>query len=310
MQTGLISTKEVAAMFNVAETTIKRWADESVLPCVRTPGGHRKFPLKEIMHFAEANGYALAGTKPPPMTPTQMKHVEFGVYSRTYERIAEVFRGQALQADRDGILRLFLYLYRHQIPLAVIIDEVVRPAFRSIGERWETGEIEIAREHAASQATMESLVRISPELHRKEANGMSALCACPEQELHEIGLRGLAYSLECEGWKVHYVGPNAPVETLASFVRAAQPELVCLSVTMGRGRAELAGGLKRIASLVHSYHGRFVVGGTGATKAREHGLPADHVARSIQDAIRYTRDAFELKPGPKKKSAAQERPRR
>jgi len=299
MPSGLMSTKEVAAMLHVVETTIKRWADESIIPCVRTPGGHRKFPLKDIVRFAEERGYAVAGSRPPSVAPEQMEQVEFGVYNHSYQRIAEVFRAQVLQANREGIHDLLLYVCR-VVPLPVILDDVVRPAFRSIGEGWEAGEIDVGQEHAASQTTMESLIQISSELHRKDPNGLSALCACPGEELHEIGLRGLAYTLESHGWKVHYMGGDTPVKSIASFVRAAHPELVCLSVTVGRHRAELLDGLRALATRIHSYHGKILMGGTYAMKARRHDFPGDYIAASIQEGIAYTRDAFGLKPGPKK----------
>ena len=298
----LVSTQEVAVMLNVAETTIKRWADENIIPCVKTPGGHRKFSLKEVVRFAETKGYTPTGSQPPPMTPMQLEQLEVGVHTRNYARIADVFKEEALQADREGIVTLFLYLYRQHIPLTLIVDEVVRPAFEEIGTKWEKGEIEINQEHAASHATVESLIRMASELHRKGSNGLSVLCACPEEELHEVGLRGLAYSLECEGWKVHYMGGNAPVETLASFIWAAHPELVCLSVTMGRRRRELFDKLKKLSSQVHSYDGKVIVGGNYADRLHEQDIRCDHIARSIQDAVEYSRDAFGLKPGPKKKS--------
>jgi len=302
MAHNLVSTQEVAVMLNVAETTIKRWADENILQCVRTPGGHRKFSLKEVVRFAEAKGYTTSGSKPPPMTPMQLEQLEIGVHTRNYARIAHVFREEALQADREGILTLFLYLYKQHIPFAVIVDEVVRPAFEDVGTKWEKGEIEINQEHAATQATTESLIRMASELHRKGANGLSVLCACPEEELHEVGLRGLAYSLECEGWKVHYTGANSPVETLAAFIRAVRPELVCLSVTMGKHRRELLDKLKRLSSQVHSYEGKIIVGGNYARRLHEQDIRCDRIAGSIQDAVAYSRDAFSLKPGPKKKS--------
>ncbi|MFN0158161.1 MAG: cobalamin-dependent protein [Bacteroidota bacterium] len=302
MAQNLLSTQEVAVMLNVAETTIKRWADENVIACVKTPGGHRKFLLKEVVRFAEAKGYTTRGSQPPPMTPMQLEQLEVGVHTRNYARIADVFKEEAFQADREGILTLFLYLYKHHIPLALIVDEVVRPAFEDVGTKWEKGEIEITQEHAASQATTESLIRMASELHRKGSNGLSVLCACPEDEFHELGLRGLAYSLECEGWKVHYMGPNTPTETLASFIHAVQPELVCLSVAIGRHHRELRVKLKRLSSQVHSYQGKIIIGGHYADRLHEHDITCDHIARSIQDAVAYSRDAFSLKPGPKTKS--------
>jgi methanogenic corrinoid protein MtbC1 len=236
------------------------------------------------------------------LTGDQLEQLEIGVHTRNYARIAGVFREEALQADREGMLKLFLYLYKQQIPFTAIVDEVVRPAFEVIGAEWEEGRLEVNQEHAASQATMESLVRVSSELHRKGSNGLSALCACPEGEFHEIGLRGLAYSLECEGWKVHYIGANTPAETLASFIEATSPDLVCLSVTTSRHRSELVGKLRRLASLVHSYDGIMIVGGHYPAKLNEKEIRCNHIARSIQDAIAFSRDTFNLKPGPKKKS--------
>jgi methanogenic corrinoid protein MtbC1 len=200
------------------------------------------------------------------------------------------------------MLTLLLYLYKQHIPFTVIIDEVVRPAFNVIGAKWEDGEIEINQEHVASQATMESLIRMSSDLHRKDSNGLSVMCACPEDEFHEAGLRALAYGLECEGWQVHYMGANTPVDTLSSFVRATHPDLVCLSITMGKHRGELLEKLRKLASQVHSFEGKIIVGGNYADRLHEHDINCDHVARSIQDAVAYSRDAFSLKPGPKKKS--------
>ncbi len=302
MTHNLVSTQEAAHMLNVAETTIKRWADENIIPCVKTPGGHRKFSLKEVVRFAETNGYTIGGSQPPPMTPTQMEQLEIGVHTRNYARIADVFREEALQADREGMLTLLLYLYKQHIPFTVIIDEVVRPAFNVIGARWKEGKLEINQEHVASQATTEALIRMSSELHRKDSNGLTALCACPEDEFHETGLRGLAYSLECEGWKIHFTGANTPVETLSAFIRATHPDLVCLSITTGKHRGELFDKLKRLSSQIHSYRGKIIVGGNYTDRLHEHDIRCDHIALSIQDAVSYSRDAFSLKPGPKKKS--------
>ena len=300
MAGSVVSTKEVAAMLQVTETTIKRWADESVLPCVRTAGGHRKFLLKDIARFAETNGYAASGSQPPPMSRKQMEQLQVGVLAQNYAKIAAVVKDEAMQSDREGLTMLLLYLYRQHIPLPIVLDKVIVPAFETIGQAWEDGSLGIDREHAASHAVAEALVRTAPDLYRKEPNRMSAVCACPEGELHELGLRGLAYSLECEGWKVRYLGGNTPLDAITSAVRAERPALVCLSLTHVRHRGELIEKLKKLASSIHARSGRLIMGGPYSQKLRSEIPSCDHFAGSIQDAITYLRDVFQLKPGPKR----------
>jgi excisionase family DNA binding protein len=45
------SSKDLARIFSVNESTIKRWADSGKLSCFRTVGNHRRFPLDMVMEF-------------------------------------------------------------------------------------------------------------------------------------------------------------------------------------------------------------------------------------------------------------------
>lgn len=49
LDTGpLLRTGEVALLFGVSEHSIRKWADDGKLPCIRTLGRHRLFPAREI----------------------------------------------------------------------------------------------------------------------------------------------------------------------------------------------------------------------------------------------------------------------
>lgn len=298
----MISTQEVAQMLGVAETTVKRWSDEGVIPCVRTPGGHRKFLLKDITAFASLKGYTIVGSQPPPMTPDQRERLEVGVYTKNYARVAEVFREEALQADRDGMLELLLYLHKHQIPFPVIADEVVRPAFDFIGELWQAGKIEVSAEHAASHALADALARMSTEVYRKKPNGMETVCACPEGELHENGLRCAGYGLEFEGWKVHFIGANTPFDTLAAFVDSKKPRLACISAVAPERLKSSGDQWRNLSRFIHGYGGRLLIGGPPFHRNGMKELGFDFVTNSTVAMISYVRDVFEMKPGPKKKA--------
>jgi excisionase family DNA binding protein len=304
----LLSTQEVAVLLNAAETTIKRWADEQTLNCVKTPGGHRRFVMSEVLAFSEQHGYPLTGLIPPPMTHRQRVQIQTGVQTREFSVLAEVFLEEALEGDRNGLFELLTYVYTHQIPITVIADELIRPAMKEVGVRWSRGVLEVNQEHRASQAVLEALLRFGSTMHHKARNGLTAVCSCVEGELHSIGLQCVAYGLEGEGWNVHMLGANTPFDALRSHVKLVRPNLLCLSSTVDRRRKELSEAVRSLAELVHTWDGVVVLGGHAAGYLTSVDLGKDCVARSLHEALTFTRDHFQLKPGPKKQRPSRPRP--
>jgi methanogenic corrinoid protein MtbC1 len=258
--------------------------------------------MKDVLEFAETNSIPVTGMSPPPMTNEQMELLQFGIATQNYKKIADVFLQEALQADQRGMLELLLYLSKHQIRLTTITDEVIRPALVHIGDKWKAGELEVHQEHRASQAIIEALVRFAPEVHTKSSNGFSAVCACPEGEFHEIGLRGLKFVLENEGWHVHYLGANTPTDTLLSFIKAMKPELICLSFTVVGKKKQFVEDVKKIGRYARSYGANILVGGFYSALYSPEDFGCHHIANSSADALSYIKTVFQLKPGPKKKS--------
>ena len=298
----VLSTHEVAALFNVTETTVKRWADEGQIQCSKTLGGHRKFELNNIIKFAENNEISLTGVLPPPIGAAQQEQLQLGVLTRNYQKIADVFLQEALQSDREGLTELLLYLLKHHIPFCIIADEIIRPALVQVGDLWEKGKISIHQEHLASQAVTEALIRIAPEVHRKPSNGLSAAFACVEGELHDIGLRCLAYSFESEGWKIYYLGANTPMDSISSFVNLLKPEMVALSFTMMENKEIMKNDFQILSNDIRSYGGKIIFGGSNIQGISEADLYCDRIVRSASEALEFARDAFQLKRGPKPKS--------
>ncbi len=297
-----LSTWQVAALFKVTETTVKRWADDEILPCVKSPGGHRKFRMADLIVFAERQGYPIAGTLEPPLTVAQMDQVRFAVHTRNYHAIAQVLFDIALRADSEAVYQLMLYLSRHNVKLPTLADEVLRPPLVKIGELWKAGKLRVDQEHRSSHAVSEAMVRLAPELHRKEANELTAACACLEGERHEIGLRGMAFALEAEGWNVHFIGADTPYATVVDYVRKARPDLLCVSFTAAKADSALTRGFASVGKAVRLAGGRFVAGGYFAGNFTAKDLSCDHVAASVTEGIDWIREAFALRPGPRPKA--------
>jgi excisionase family DNA binding protein len=53
-ETRLLRPREVAALFQVSPKTVTRWARAGKLECVRTLGGHRRFPVDAVRKALES----------------------------------------------------------------------------------------------------------------------------------------------------------------------------------------------------------------------------------------------------------------
>lgn len=51
-----MTPQEVAVLFRVDPSTLKRWAQAGKLPSVRTPGGHRRYRRAEVYALLDAPG--------------------------------------------------------------------------------------------------------------------------------------------------------------------------------------------------------------------------------------------------------------
>lgn len=51
-----LSTREVAHLFGVHPKTVGRWETLGLIHAIRTPGGHRRYPVPELNRFIDADG--------------------------------------------------------------------------------------------------------------------------------------------------------------------------------------------------------------------------------------------------------------
>ena len=53
--TKTISPKEFAAAIGSSESSLKRWLDQGVIPCTKTPGGHRRIEVNEAIKYVRTS---------------------------------------------------------------------------------------------------------------------------------------------------------------------------------------------------------------------------------------------------------------
>jgi methanogenic corrinoid protein MtbC1 len=248
--------------------------------------------MKDLVEFSEKHSFRIFGPPAAPDPGSVDSEIAYDVASRSTDRLSNRFRDMALDADREGMAKLLMLLYGQEQHVAPVVDTLILPTLSRLSRDTREGALALERERRASEAITEALIRWAPELHRKSANGLSAFCATPETDFNDITLRCVAYALESEGWHVHYIGPNTPFDTLASFVGRMTPHLGILTLSIPRSDAEYSQDTSRLNAALRQVRGRFLIGGPASTAFTKSHLECDHIFTSVTDAMQFIRSEF------------------
>jgi MerR family transcriptional regulator, light-induced transcriptional regulator len=287
MRKTILSTVDVARLFDVTVTTVKRWADEGTLRCHKTPGGHRKFPVRNVVEFAEHHNLETIGVLSMPEEDKLCTSIETALVNRDFPLLVDAFVEKALSPDRSDLYIFFSFLYEHHVALWEIFDNILKPGMSEIGARWQRGEIGVNQEHRASYETLDALARLQSEVFVKPQSGISVVLACPDGEMHEIGLRSIAHVFEAEGWTTHYIGAGTPLESIIDAVRELNPSLVALSVTRVSDLDRFTTALHELTGKIHDMGVKIIVGGNGLPTDTSLLAPVDGVLTSARDVVEF-----------------------
>ncbi len=112
---------------------------------------------------------------------------------------------------------------------ARLIDEVLEPLLREVGERWHAGRFTIAQERMVSSSVRKH-VGLIVETFDRSARRQPIVFATLPGERHELGLLMSAMICASHGCKIHYLGPDLPAEEIARYAREVDAALIAISV--------------------------------------------------------------------------------
>jgi len=265
---ALLRIGELARRTGVSTDLLRAWERRySLLRPTRTEGGFRLYDgddvrrveamrdhLRQGLAAAEAAQLALAD-------PAGGAAVGEGAAAALVDRL-EQFDDAGAHALLDALLA--------SLTLETVLRDAVLPALATIGERWERGETTIAQEHFGSSLLRGRLLGLARRWGA--GTGPRALLACAPDELHDLGLIAFGLALRGEGWRITYLGPDTPIETLADAASALDADLVVVAATQPERVDTVRVGLAALAS-----RRRIGLAGPGATAKAAAEIGAEHL---------------------------------
>lgn len=231
----LMTTVDVGRLAGVGPTSVKRWADEGLIPCVRTAGGHRRFPRDAVESFLRRQRGSTADATVDLLLRTE----GLGVEAR-------------LLAERSR-LGSWVAVAEH---LGMVVGE--------IGRRWRAGSITIIQEHLATERLSRAVSRIS-EAMPVAPTAPRCLLACAEGDDHALGLSLVELCLREVGWRTLWSGRRTPTDELVAMAHQRSMEMLALSASAASTEETILG--RQLAQLAPACAGAGValaLGGDGA----------------------------------------------
>jgi len=237
------STREVAQMWNVSESTVKRWADTAGLDCYRTPGGHRKFRLEDLCSFQEKRAFEATGL----LTTEEWEdpNLEVWLNTKNFTKVRELILYLGSQNQRSKVKSLLERLYLRGMRLEEIYDQIFVPLRQSVLDEVNPGHALLLGNNLE-----EAIARLSPRMIKRRRNGKTALCAAPVPD-GRMGVSVMSILLDVEGWDSMNLGENVSFEIMSQMVETEPINLVC--IYFPGHQTQVQGDCKSLNKITRSY---------------------------------------------------------
>jgi MerR family transcriptional regulator, light-induced transcriptional regulator len=279
---GLLRIGELSRRTGVKPDLLRAWERRyGLLEPERTSGGFRLYQEASVArvesmraHLARglsaAEAARLAGSEEAPAPAS----ASIAALFEELRAALDTFDEPRAQAVLDRMLSAFT--------VEAVLRDALLPYLHELGERWERGEASVAQEHFASSVIRGRLLGLARGWGT--GSGPLAVLACPPGEEHDLGLLALGIVLHDRGWRVAYLGPDTPMETLADAAASMRAEWIVLAALSEERLQAIA---DEIGALGRSY--RVALAGSGATPALAartdalllSGGPVDEVERLV-----------------------------
>jgi methanogenic corrinoid protein MtbC1 len=207
----------------------------------------RGVPVEDLVASVEALGAVLERELPPTDLPV-VRHCfaaarevlqspetvpPTGLSVATREgRIAAEYLVAVLEGDRRAATRLVTDAVANGLRVHDAYTQVLLPVQREVGRMWHLNELSIAEEHFATATTRSVMAQLVASATVAPRNGLCALIASVEGNVHDLGVRTVADFLEIAGWRVIELGADVPAADLVQAALDYQVDLVALSAAM------------------------------------------------------------------------------
>jgi excisionase family DNA binding protein len=149
--------------------------------------------------------------------------------ARRLDHAAERMYEALLAGDETAATRTARRLTEEGAPIVDLVQDVLVPPLRRLGQQWQEGTVTIWTEHRASAIVERMLGGLAPNPLGRRRGG--AVVAALSGDRHSLPTTMAAVALRSDNWLVHHLGADLPPEQLIAFCAEHEVALAVITVT-------------------------------------------------------------------------------
>ena len=176
MSHDYLSTREAAHVLGVGTTSIKRWAEEGSLHCIKTAGGHRRFLRADVLAFRSLKAEGVGEAALSSLTTAQLDALDYGVIG--FDDEGEVFAYNAFESRFTGFERsrvLGMHMFTELVPCSN--NSLIRARYE--GARQTDGDLCYVMDYVFTYRMEPTPVRV--ELRREASTRTNWMLVYPQK---------------------------------------------------------------------------------------------------------------------------------
>lgn len=273
-----LSTAQVAEALGVGVSTVKRWVDDAVLPAHKTPGGHRKLLLSDVLRLVREGNF-------PNVDLARLQGASIRETADSAALCRNLTRA-LIRGDGPAVSGLIHKAQAQGIDFVTLGDEVIAPALAEVGHQWETNRIDIYHEHRATQLCAGVLFERRQQLAASARNDSPlALGGAPEGDPYILPSLLIELILLELGWRVLNLGPNTPLSSFRLALNDNKPQLAWLSVSYLSPAVEFHDNYGALFRETQRLGTNFILGGNAIDSELRIRLPHTHFGSHFADVF-------------------------
>jgi methanogenic corrinoid protein MtbC1 len=176
----------------------------------------------------------------------------------------------------------------------LLVQQLMMPLMREVGDRWKQGSLRIAHEHMATALVRSFLGTLQNGKHLPEA-APRLLAATPLGQVHELGALMVCVAATTDGWRATYLGVDLPADEIAGAAAQLDARAVALSMVYPADDPRLVRELRELAAQLDPGVALIV----GGASAPGYAATLEEIgARSLDDVTALGRELAALRQAP------------